>query len=56
MIHQAIQHRHPGFNERAHDFRSLNELLLAARKRGRLKLQVDEKSGSYTARALDAVP
>jgi uncharacterized protein (TIGR00288 family) len=56
MIKQAIKRRHPGFNERAHGFRSFNDLLLEAQKRGMLKLQADEKSGGYTVRALDAAP
>ena len=56
MIKQAIKRRHPGFNERAHGFRSFNDLLLEAQKRGLLKLQADEKSGGYTVRALDPVP
>jgi len=56
MIKQAIKRRHPGFNERAHGFRSFNDLLLEAQKRGMLKLQADERSGGYTVRALDAAP
>ncbi|NBV23967.1 MAG: NYN domain-containing protein [Proteobacteria bacterium] len=56
MIKQTIKRRHPGFNERAHGFRSFNDLLLEAQKRGLLKLQADEKSGGYTVRALDAAP
>jgi uncharacterized protein (TIGR00288 family) len=53
MIKQAIKRRHPGFNERAHGFRSFNELLAEAQKRGLLKLQAHEKSGGYTVRAMD---
>ncbi|MBI5801911.1 MAG: NYN domain-containing protein [Verrucomicrobia bacterium] len=53
MIKQAIKRRHPGFNERAHGFRSFNDLLLEAQKRGLLKLQADEKSGGYTVRTVD---
>ncbi len=53
MIKQAIKRRHPGFNERAHGFRSFNELLLEAQKRGLLKLQADEKSGGYRVRPTD---
>ncbi len=56
MIKQAIKRRHPGFNERAHGFRSFNDLLLEAQKRGLLKLQADEKSGGYTVRTVDMVP
>jgi uncharacterized protein (TIGR00288 family) len=50
MIKEAIKRRNPGFNERAHGFRSFNELLLEAQKRGLLTLQADEKSGGYTVR------
>jgi len=53
MIKQAIKRRHPGFNERAHGFRSFNDLLLEAQKRGLLKLEPDEKSGGYTVRAVE---
>src|SRR6058998_679662 len=53
MIKQAIKRRHPGFNERFHGFRSFNELLLEAQKRGLLKLEADEKSGGYTVQAVD---
>ncbi len=52
MIKQAIKRRNPGFNERAYGFRSFNDLLLEAQKRGLLKLEADEKSGGYTVRAL----
>jgi uncharacterized protein (TIGR00288 family) len=50
MIKQAIKRRNPGFNEKAYGFRSFNDFLLAAEKRRILKLQPDDKSGSYTAR------
>jgi uncharacterized protein (TIGR00288 family) len=50
MIKQALKRRNPGFNERAHGFRSFNDLLLEAQKRGLLKLAADEKSGGYTVR------
>ena len=53
MIKQAIKRRHPGFNERAHGFRSFNDLLAEAQKRGLLKLEADEKSGGYIVRAVD---
>jgi uncharacterized protein (TIGR00288 family) len=48
MIKQAIKRRHPGFNERAYGFRSFNDLLIEAQKRGFLQLQADERSGGYT--------
>jgi hypothetical protein len=47
MIKQAIKRRNPGFNERAYGFRSFNDLLLEAEKRGLLKLAPDQKSGGY---------
>jgi len=53
MIKQAIKRRNPGFNERAHGFRSFNDLLLEAQKRGLLKLDADKKSGGYAVRAVD---
>lgn len=52
MIKQALKRRHPGFNERAHGFRSFNELLLEAEKRGLIKLEPDEKSGGYIVRVV----
>ncbi len=52
MIKQAIKRRNPGFNERAYGFRSFNDLLAEAEKRGLLKLEPDEKSGGYTVRAV----
>lgn len=53
MIKQALKRRHPGFNERAHGFRSFNDLLLEAQKRGLLKLAADEKSGGYTVKSVE---
>ena len=53
MIKQAIKRRNPGFNERAYGFRSFNDLLADAEKRGQLTLRADEKSGGYTVRVAD---
>jgi uncharacterized protein (TIGR00288 family) len=53
MIKQAIKRRNPGFNERAYGFRSFNDLLADAEKRGLLTLRADEKSGGYTVRIAD---
>jgi uncharacterized protein (TIGR00288 family) len=53
MIKQAIKRRNPGFNERAYGFRSFNDLLLEAQKRGLLKLEADEKSGGYTVKPVE---
>jgi uncharacterized protein (TIGR00288 family) len=56
MIKQAIKRRHPGFNERFYGFRSFNDLLADAEKRGLLTLRADEKSGGYTVRVSDRPP
>lgn len=53
MIKQAIKRRNPGFNERASGFRSFNDLLVEAQKRGLLKLEADKKSGGYTVQSTD---
>jgi uncharacterized protein (TIGR00288 family) len=53
MIKQAIKRRQPGFNERFYGFRSFNDMLSDAAKRGLLKVQADEKSGGYTVRVAD---
>jgi len=53
MIKQAIKRRQPGFNERAHGFRSFNDLLAEAQKRGLLALRPDERSGGYMVQAVD---
>jgi uncharacterized protein (TIGR00288 family) len=53
MIKQAIKRRHPGFNERAYGFRSFNDLLLDAQKRGLLRLEADKKSGGYTVQSVE---
>ncbi len=56
MIKQALKRRNPGFNERAYGYRSFNDLLLEAQKRGLLRLEPDEKSGGYTVTAALAQP
>ena len=53
MIKQTIKRRNPGFNERAYGFRSFNDLLLDVQKQGLLKLEPDQKSGSYIVRAAE---
>jgi uncharacterized protein (TIGR00288 family) len=53
MIKQAIKRRQPGFNERFYGFRSFNDMLSDAAKRGLLNLRADEKSGGYTVRVAD---
>jgi uncharacterized protein (TIGR00288 family) len=56
MIKQAIKRRHPGFNERFYGFKSFNDLLADAEKRGFLSLRADEKSGGYTVRVAKLGP
>jgi len=56
MIKQAIKRRHPGFNERFYGFKSFNDLLGEAEKRGLLTLRADEKSGGYTVRVATPAP
>ena len=53
MIKQAIKRRKPGFNERFHGFKSFNDLLLDAQKRGLLRLEPDQKSGGYIVWPVD---
>jgi len=53
MIKQALKRRSPGFNEKAYGFRSFNDLLSEAQKRGLLRLEADERSGGYTVRTVD---
>ena len=53
MIKQAIQRRKPGFSERAHGYRSFNDLLKEAEKRGLVDLELDSKSGGYIVRLTD---
>ena len=50
MIKQAIKRRQPGFNERFYGFKSFNDMLSDAEKRGLVTLRPDEKSGGYTVR------
>ncbi len=47
MVKQALKRRKPGFNESYYGFRSFNQLLEEAQRRGLLKLKLDERSGGY---------
>ncbi len=51
LIKQAIRRRNPGFSERAHGFRSFNDLLKVAEKQSLLSLEPDEKSGGFIVRS-----
>jgi len=53
MIKQALKRRNPGFNERAYGYRSFNDLLKEAEKRGLLKLEADQKSGGYIVQSVE---
>ncbi len=53
MIKQALKRRNPGFNERAHGFKSFNDLLKAAEKEGILQLEKNEKLGQYSVVAVE---
>ena len=43
----AMKRRNPGFNERAHGFRSFSDLLDEAKKRGLVKLDAKNQSGGF---------
>ncbi len=47
MMKQTMQRRNPGFNERAHGFKSFRDLLKVAEQNGILKIEIDEKSRDY---------
>ncbi len=53
MIKQALKRRNPGFNERAHGFRSFNDLLKAAEKQGLLKLESTGQPGHIQVRSAE---
>jgi uncharacterized protein (TIGR00288 family) len=53
MIKQALKRRNPGFNERAHGFRSFNDLLKAAEKQGLLKLESTGQPGHIQVRSVE---
>ncbi len=52
MIKQAIKRRKPGFNERVYGVRSFSDLLEEAEHRGLVKLELDERSGSYQVKTI----
>jgi uncharacterized protein (TIGR00288 family) len=53
MMKQTMQRRNPGFNERAHGFKSFRELLKAAEQKGILKIEIDEKSRDYRVHSIE---
>ena len=50
MVKQAIKRRKPGFNESYHGFKTFGDVLEAAREKGLLTLERDDKSGGYIVR------
>ena len=54
MVKQALKRRRPGFNERYYGARSFSDLLEEAERRGLLGLSLDERSGGYVIRKLEA--
>jgi predicted MPP superfamily phosphohydrolase len=47
MVKQTLKRRKPGFNESYHGFKTFGKLLEEAQTRGRVELELDEKSGGY---------
>jgi uncharacterized protein (TIGR00288 family) len=47
MVKQTLKRKRPNFAENFHGYRSFNQLLEDAQKRGLLEIQKDEKSGGY---------
>jgi hypothetical protein len=53
MVKQTIKRQRPGFIERDYGFRSFSDVLEEAQKRSMLRLEEDEKSGSYIVRRVN---
>jgi len=47
MVKQTLKRKRPTFSESFHRYRSFNQLLEDAKRRGLLELQKDDKSGGY---------
>lgn len=47
MVKQTLKRKRPTFSESFHHYRSFNQLLEDAKRRGLLELQKDDKSGGY---------
>lgn len=54
MIKQTLKRRMPQFNESFYGFASFNELLEQAQERGQVVLEMDERSGGYIVRSINA--
>ena len=53
MLKPALKRRNPGFNERAHGFKTFNDLLRAAEKNGILTMEKNEKLGQFSVRPVE---
>jgi uncharacterized protein (TIGR00288 family) len=53
QVKLAMKRRNPGFNERAHGFRSFSDLLLEAKKRGLLQLDPKQSAGGYRVKPVE---
>lgn len=51
MVKQVLKRKRPSFSERFHGYRTFNDLLEDAQRRGLLELQVDEKGGGFVVTA-----
>lgn len=51
MVKQVLKRKRPSFSERFHGYRTFNDLLEDAQRRGLLEMHVDEKSGGYVVTA-----
>ena len=52
MVKQTLKRRHPGFSETYYGFRSFGDLLEEAQSRGKLTMELDERSGGYIIRSV----
>jgi uncharacterized protein (TIGR00288 family) len=55
LVKDTMKRKRPSFDEAAHGYRSFSELLEAAEEVGLIRLQEDERSGTYVVTPLPAV-
>ncbi|MEA3210915.1 MAG: hypothetical protein QOE70_3972 [Chthoniobacter sp.] len=53
LLKQTMKRQNPGFNERAHGFKTFNELLFEAQKSCLVKLEADKQPGTYIIRPVE---
>ncbi|MBE7485022.1 MAG: NYN domain-containing protein [Polyangiaceae bacterium] len=51
MVKQVLKRKRPSFSERFHGYRTFNDLLEDAQRRGLLEMHVDEKGGGFVVTA-----